>query len=549
MIVASAAMVDAHGLDAAIKDYDPSAPAARVNGRTMTVGELTVLLGMRSARFRAGSSLLYGAVDLMQQAAHAPVYELLAEEARGSGMALSASMLEDLERETRSFARRHLYRQKVTSQVQPPTTEQLRELYDQLKDTTLATPERFLIRRISIPFTSDTEAEEAQARLERIKSAFDQGGDIIAILRAEGLSVPSRMFQPDKEPDAPFIDELRASENERALSIHTADMEKELVIRHLHIPSGSVPFESSMRYLSNILVQRQTSALAGEYFKSQADEEGFLQVIAENIGNSGELALDSDVLIVAGGQPVTRGELRLGLGWELDVLSSAGADAFTERVIASGIVQQHLLDAVIARDGIMEQPAVQEYRGNMADTLLVRAWLADEIDDQVATVTDDEAIGIWRMNEAAQGRFHGRVRFDSLVLSPSGDDLEPWVARFHAATGKAEFDAATHQAMQARIGKSLMTGLQDHISYMPVEVRVFVEAATLPAACVTSPDKDGAVTVYWLIQYDPDKSPDEAALEKARRELHDARWQDALEEMLTQRSDDVVVEPLLPEAY
>jgi hypothetical protein len=541
--------VEGHGLAPALQDYPQDAPAARVDGQMFTVGDLTTLLGIRSARFRPATSLTYGVEDLLQQALHAPVYKRLSEEAQYSGLSISPSMREEIEADTRAYARRFLYRREVEDKLAPPTLEQLKALYEDVKDTDLATPERFLVRRITIPFDNGQQASEATARLESIRTAYNEGADIMALLREAQINAPTRVFYPDQEPDAPFIDSLREVPNDHALPVRQADDSVELLIRHLHIPPGSVPFESSISFLNGVIIQQQSTARVREYFRQLTAGEGILRLVGENMQSRGELALDSDVILLVDDQPVHRRDLRSAIGWDMDTSTIGDSDVFMTRILSSGLVQDLLLDTVIERENLLVHATIRTYRNDLSDTILSRAYLAETISEQISAVINEEALTQWRNKEAALGCFHGRVRFDMITFQANATGLEQWMARFREAATPAQFNLVARDAMRERAATTMMSGLQDYIGAMPAAFHQATEGAALPTIVIPPADDQDVITVYCITEAIPDRQPDDEALEQARREVYDERWQDAFEALLTSKATNIAIEPLISTSY
>jgi len=541
--------VQGHGLSQSLQRLRESESVGIVEGKLYTVGDLTTLLGMRSARYRSGRSMIYGMEDLLMMARHAKAYRDLAAEAEGAGVVPNDRELDWIESETRSFARRLVIRREILDKVVPPTVGDLREIYEEIKEEKLATPERIILRRVTIPVTDEQGASEAMRVLTDLGEEVAAGGEVTRLARALGLEAPSRVLYPAQEPDLELMDALRGLEDGDALAPRRVEGVVELLVRQMLIPADTIPFESSVEMLLQIHHDREAQRLSHEFFAQLAEEPGVLSLVPENLQSQGELALDSDVVVIVADNRMTRGDLREALGWMVSAASRGDLEEFRNRLLDSGAVQEALLDHHLDTQGWMESAEVQTYARDLTDTLLARRMLTEPATALMAPTVDEEVLEHWRDKEASLGRFHGRVRYDQVGLPAGVEGLADWQAKLAAVSSAEEFAQVSREIASAVPSAILMSGLQGHVSTLPPEVGGRLAAGLVPGVVVTTPVENEPLVALWITEGTADRQPTTEERDQSRREVEEMRLQDAIEQVLDGMSEQLEMEVLVPRTY
>ncbi len=549
LLALSSRPVEGHGLSQSLQRLRESESVAVVEGKLYTVGDLTMLLGMRSARYRPNKAMVYGIEDLVMQARHAPVYRRLAEEAEQAGVRLSPSEEEGVQAGARAFARRLLLRREVFDMIAPPTDADLRAIHEEVKEERLATPERFIVRRIRMAADDEAGREEAERVLSLIRDEVMAGGDVVPVARARGLEAPSRVLYPEQEEDPSLVEALRGVPDGSVLAPRQLDGATEMVVRQLHIPGDTIPFESSVEMLLRIYHDREARRLGRGFFLRLADEPGNLLLVPENLQSVGELALDSDVVLVVAGRPVTRREMKDGLGWMAGAAGRGDLEAFRQRVLDSGVVQEALMDRHLGSVDQLRDAEVRSHAQYLAETLLARRMLMEPATALMVPAVEEDVLEHWRDKEASMGRFHGRVRYDQVGLPARVEGTAGWRNKLAGVATAEEFARVSREITSAVPGAILISGLQGHVAALPPAVNDRIVAGDVPGVVVTTPGENEPLVALWITEGTADRRPTDEERDRSRLEVEEMRLQDAMERVLDEMSEQVTMEVLILRSY
>jgi hypothetical protein len=294
---------------------------------------------------------------------------------------------------------------------------------------------------------------------------------------------------------------------------------------------------------------REARRLGDAFFTSLADEPGILVLVPENLQSVGELALDSDVILLVARRPMTRGEVESALGWMVTAVGRGDMDEFRHRALASGLVQEALLDHCIESQQRMEDAEVEAFRADLHDTVLARRMLMDRARESMLPVMEEDALDHWREKEALMGRFHGRVRYDQVALPAATEGLDGWREKLLAVTSAQDFSRVARELASAIPTAILINGLQGHVALLPPEVSARVESGGVPGLVVARRETNEPLVAFWITEGVPDRQPTESEREKSRREVEEMRLQDAMETLLDEMSEQVKMEVLVPRTY
>lgn len=534
--------MDAHGLELSVQQLSDKDPAGLVDGEVITVGEAKTLLAIRSARYRPGVNLIYGMEDLATQVRHHPRYIQLAREAEKQGQVLSESEHNKLDSETRAFKKLILFEEAISSRVANPTLEMLRLLYEETKDTHFRTPERLLVQKLSIPFHDDQSQMEALEHLTGIQDKINEGMPLREAIGDNELTPVSLTLLPDQMEDSSLLDALKAAENRGAIKPRVEGNHAVLYYRQLYIPHAHVPLQSSLEALTSLFRNREHKRLVADYLGELASQPGMIRVLEPNLESVGTLALDSDILLIVGGEAITRGELKDAMGWNLNITSIMELDEFVDLALRTGLVQEHLMGAILQEKGLQDHPAVTFFREQFQITLMARRILEERALEEPLLVADGDALEQWRRERAVAGRLPGEVNYDKITIR-SDDGREEWRAHFDRISTHEEFRHVANRLMREDSSAIWMSGLLAHVSELPSEASEKLASMDFPSLVI---EEGETKVVYWLREANPDETPNSGELERSRQMLWQYRLQDRVEAKLEEMKSDVPVEILLP---
>lgn len=533
-----------HGMELSLRQFgDGEFAMVADQGRIFTVGELKQLLAMRSARFRPMQALIYGVDDLLQQGRVFPLYTKYAQAAP---QPLTPEEERLVEQETQAYMRRLLFRREVTNKVPNPSLETLRSLYEEVKDERLRTPERLVVRRVLLPFQDAQTEEEARAKAEEIHAELSAGAPITTVLRQHGLAAPAQVIYPDQEPNKQLIEALLQSGDRQPISPVRLDQAYEIYVRQLHIPADHIAFEPSLELLSDTFIAAKTEELAAALFARIDKDLQLIRLVPSNLMTSGEMALDSDVLLFVGGEPIERQTLHQAIGWLAQQDAGVDFEEFRKAAMRSGVVQNLLLDAAIEDRNMAQDSEVQFFRQQLRTTLLARNALLPQVRPTVAQPTDEEVFSYWLEQKATEGMVPGLVQFDLLELP--GDGPAPVGAQEQATGCRTQpcFDEVAEKLMEELPQALMMSGLQDHIRVLPHEVKAAAESGDLPRAVwFQGGEEEAPHQLFWVREYEPDEPLTDTESGRLKERLVQNRVQDALEELLLREAESLPVEVLI----
>jgi hypothetical protein len=272
-------------------------------------------------------------------------------------------------------------------------------------------------------------------------------------------------------------------------------------------------------------------------------------LVPENLQSQGELAFESDVILVVAEEPLTRGALQQAMGWMVNTASRGDLEEFRQRVLESGVVQDALLDQHLMAEGGLEDTEVRDYARDLEETLLARKMLMEPARALMAPVTDDDVLEHWRAQEASLGRFHGRVRYDEVGLPSTVEDIVGWQAKLERVTSSEEFGRVSREVAVGVPSAILINGLQGHVSMLPPEVSRLIASGGIPGLVITTPEDGEPLVALWITEGIADRQPTEPEREQSRREVEQMRLQDAIVQVLVDLSQQVEMEVLVPRTY
>lgn len=536
-----------HALDFSLQQYGDSDPAAMVDGRLFTVGELKTLLAMRSARFLPDSTRIYGVRDLLDQARLHQAYSEAATRAKNEGISLEQSDLDFLAAETQAFARRRLFQTEVSDKLERPTMDRLRELYEEVKQDRYFAPERFVVRQLDFTATDPSDSDQMPEEAKQFSMELDAGESFTALVSRLGLEAPARILNATDTPTE-LYEALQLLDEGDALPPKRNDDTWSILYLHLHIPSGFIAFETSVDSVYELYFRRELQRAAQHYFQTLVDSRYPPTVVLDSLQTTGELALDTDTLVVVAGREITRGDLRSAMGWQTFSAPPESTSDFVERIIQTRVFQEILMGAEIERLGLMESEPVKDYRGWLSDTLLVRAHLISDLAAKIPAPTTAQLEARWLEREILLGREHGPTHFDSLEIPKNTVLPDSIMEDLRRSASREDFHTAARLAMKEAPMAIFSQGMSNYRRRLPPSLQLVLNPELTPQALMVQAS-DGSTIFYWIHSSLPDRTPIPQELERTRRALEAELLLEALEEHLRALTPDVEVQPLIRAAY
>ncbi len=362
-----------HGFEQYIANLAEDEPAALVDGKQYTVGELKTLLALRPPVPASQEFQFFGVREILETAREAPAWTAFAAEARSAGIQLTAKQNSEIDRDTREYIERILYRDLVLEKVERPTVDRLKDEYDMRKDLDFAMPERYIIREVFVPAAAD-----AEDQIRTIHKRMEDGESLSDLQReiSGDEAAAARIVVPGEDDiPVPVLQVLRKLNDRMVSEPVQSDLGWHIVQRQLHIPGGNMPFEAVFPLLLDEWLLVERSKAVATVFEPLAEDVSVVEVRTQYLLNTGALALDTDVLMSVGDREFTRGELADAAGWQLNRETPLTESTFLKIAAGLGPVQDALLDTLIARSSQDEPPAVAFFRKAKSETLLVQELL------------------------------------------------------------------------------------------------------------------------------------------------------------------------------
>ena len=492
----------AHGFEVAVQRISDNEEAAIIDGRGYTVGEIKTLLALRKARYRPGQTMYFGLQDLIQTAAEIPVYTGLADKGREAGFALTPAEKEQVDAMVDDFMLRQLFRDELLARVPNPSSEQLRELYEEVKDSSLRTPERFIALEIRLAFDSEAEEATARAKIQEYWQTLEDGAEFPVLIRSiKDSAVPSGpiFIVPKEDTTTPpiLIEALRGLPEREYSEPIRSENAWHIIFRRLHLPEGYIPFRTAMSALADEFRARHRNALIQEYFGELASEPGLFFVHSATLMGKGELALDSDVLLTVADVDITRGELIRAAGLEMTQEVSYRDEEFRRIALGTYPVQQRLLAVIAERRNYSERPEVAFYRTALIETLLARKTIVPEL-DQKRIQPDEEDVLFYRSGELLQrGNEAVLGVYDELVLTTDRRRARKLEVRFSKVTSYEEFQREAERVSDQKSWSHWRRQIRKVGARMPEILRTAARERGDETVAIRRPDSQ-TMSIYWL---------------------------------------------------
>lgn len=433
--LASAAM--GHGLDGEVELLDDDTAVVAVNGREYTAGELKLLLSIRVAPYIRGEYLFFGVADLANTGFQDPGYRAIALEARREGVTLTGEQEARIEHRAREMARGALYRREVLDKLTAPEMDDLKALYEELKDSHLTVEERMVLREIHIPADAEGFEENASATAAEIWERLEAGEGFTALMgecNPPGTRSAPRMIVPSRgdETETQIAEVFRALGDGEYSRPFRTERGYHLIERQMHMDEGHVPLLSALDFLEERHLIDQKRRRIEAFFRPLIEDPAIFRPHVANLQSRGALALDDDVVARVHGRPLYRKDVAGSQGWQLSPEVPHSEEYFRELAVHAGPVQNALLDHIIDRDGLMDAPEIRLYKEAAEVTHLVRNHLRAVYDPAEHPVSDEEIGGYFRSNRETfptDPRLWGRELeisvpgLESATLSEAGGDL------------------------------------------------------------------------------------------------------------------------------
>ncbi|MEM6792993.1 MAG: peptidylprolyl isomerase [Acidobacteriota bacterium] len=522
----------AHGFEVALQRLSDDEEAALIDSRSYTVGEIKTLLALRKARYRPGRAIEFGLQDLNQTAAEIPVYTRLAKIGREAGLQLTPSEKEQLDAMVEDAMLRQLFRDDVLARVPEPTLEQLRELYENVKDSRFLAPERLFALEIHLAFDSEEEEEASRTKIQKYWQTLEDGAEFPVLIRSiedSAVSAGPLLIMPEKDTRTPrtLIEALRGLPVGEYSEPIKSENAWHLIYKHSDQPQGYIPFHSTTSTLADEFKARHRSTLTQDYFEDLTSERGLFSVHSAALLSQGELALDSDVLLTVAEVDITRGELTQAAGLELTRDVSLREKEFRRIALGTYPVQQRLLRVVAERRNYSEHPEIVFYRTALEETLLVRKLIISEL-DPARFQPDEEDILLYRDRELLQrGEDDVLGIFDRIFLRTNRREARELKKSFSNVTSYEEFQRQAERVADQESRSPWVRQIQRFRAQMPEALRQAARERGDETVVVERPDSE-TIAIYWL-----HRGPSEAALSaQARRRIESNVLQNRIQDQV-----------------
>lgn len=541
--------VYSHGFGAMVLELQDDEVVAIVNETPMTVGQLKMLISLRTAPYRQGNYLFFALNDLLETARQAPSYTQLAGQAKAEGITLSDSQHTQLETLVQRYAHRRLYEKHIAEKIENPPMAMLKTIYEEVKEEKFKTSEKFIVRDIYISFGEDTPPEVTDEKIQQAWNDLEGGMPFLTAMEnylPEDASKSARILVPSQDPSiSPDLLEVYSSLRNRTYSkpIKTEDS-WHIYYLQLHIKEVFIPFESTLSKVTELYEQRSREDKIHAFFASMIQDPELFRLDPGNLENKGDLALNSDVLMIVGGTPLTRQDLIDAGGWFLSQDTRHSKDYLKNIAPRLGPVQRALLDILVEEENIREDSSLQFFQTAAKETFLARNLLLPQINHSEITASNQEILAMYQEMEGYRTGDISIVHYET--LSVSSTEIEP--DRFNELLAPIDSlesfrklgDELYSQTQNARYGKKMQALTQS----APLPIFTMLQNKTYTGLSNVSNEHD-TLSVYWVETADPLKTPSEKEKQHLGVIIKENKIQDHLESLLSKASEENTVESMM----
>ena len=548
-LLASVGVAYPHGFEALVQQLDDDDVAALVDDRVVTVGELKLLLSLRTAPYRKGDFLSFGVYDLIQTAREDSIYQDLAVQAVELGLQLAPEEEEQIARMTRDFARREIFKENILRKLKRPSIEELQKVYDAHRDDKFRTTEKLVYRIATVPHES-TAGNEAPPSLRSAIKRLEAGASFSQVVDSiEGNVEPNtvRLHTTGESLELPpeVVESFHSLSNRRYSQPFKSTEGWHLLYRQLHVPASHIPFESLISLLVEMHESAQKRELVPAFFRLHPLSAELLLVRSENLLSRGDLALDDDILATVGGHSFTRRILMDAMGWALAKDARISPEEFREIALQSGPIQRALLDEIVDREGWLQRERILFYARKARETLLARKVIMQEINLE-SLEPDDEAINHHHRLELVNWTaVNESVVYDAIWIPRASPVLDEFALGLNQVHDRETFQKLGQTAMEGDGEIHRVDGLHTTVSKAPMAI-IEVLARSYPESRIAASSDGRMASFYWIESTSIPWMPTAERREYIRNLLHGNALQDRVEEWLENQATVSNVVPYLP---
>ncbi len=541
---------EGHGLDVALAQVRDDEVAALVNGDGVTVGQLKIMLGLRTAPYRKDEYIYFNLQDLMNCSRESVAYRMFAEKARSEGISLSEKQQKELDEKVHQFELRQLYRDKVLNRIDPPTEEMLRGLYDNIKEEFFRNSEKMILREMVFPFYAPSDEEKAKERAEEARALLEGGQPFVSVARkvlGPQTSAEAMTLSPSSTDGRAvvYIEKFQALEDGEFSEPFRTEDSWRIIYRQFQIPANYIPFESTREILVDMYNENKRDEMIREFYSRLASDPVLFSVYTENLASQGELALDSDPMVSINGEDVTREELSSAAGWWMSKEVPISESSFRELAQNFGPVQEKLAAYVAEKENYENHPVVNYYRETVEETWLAREYLMRQISDEEIEPTQEDIEKAFLLSISRSVGPPGTVYYDTVTVYTQQNEADTIVSRVEEIDNLDAFREFARYYYQENDTTIWRAGVRTLFADLPPTIANVQDDDDAASILRIRRDED-SVSAWWIISVNPKRSPTAKEAEQFRERLRRKNLQDRIEEMVWRESESVTVTPILP---
>ncbi len=546
LIFIAPASITAHSFINEINLLSDTQEGMLVNNRIYTVGELKVLVSMRTFTRDNNQSLVLGLNELIRAGETSISYSKLAESARERGLEVTESETKTIEERIKDYQNRLLFAMEVEDKIGQPTQEQIKELYTEEKES-FRVKEKIILREIIFPFEDEEGKKAAITSAEKVYERLESGEPFARLQREVHGPSNTRIQVLTPEEDSTLSPRLLDAFRDLSDKVYTEPIETDegihIIYRQLYIPPNYLPLESVQETLIDRWRSNRRANLIEEFFTGFTDSPDYWLIDGANLMNSGILATNKDVMVRIGDQEITRGELRNAAGWSLSPSIPMTPGLFERIATRTGVVQNALLSLYAEKEGLDNLDKISFFENKMRETFLARHELELRISERIGEPTGKELQDYYWRNRY-QYRDYNRTVGRRLVISKEDAEIYKIPSRLDDVETLKDLEEFSSWLSENDINVDRVDYRESSLTEIPERHRNpllrYVENQKLLYF-----EDESSMSIYWIEELTVPSEATGPLLEQVKKDWKEDRAWELGEKILNELKQDAAIDILL----